>query len=150
MFLFASSERRIRAVVQEIAADASRKVEAELQGLRTLHDLSGKLTKTRSELERLTIERSRREEEFAKREREVEHKVGLERRRQEFEVAAAKRETTVTVREENLHADRERFSTEMAFQRARFEEEVGYLKGMIQQVLDNLGVKLAQPTKRGR
>ena len=141
MWLFATNEKRIRKIAEEIAANAARKVDEELAQLRSLHDASAKLKQLREQIETLTIEKSRKDEEFAKREREIEHKVGLERKRQEFEVEAAKRETTVTVREENLKADRDRFENEMKFQRERFTEEVGYLKGMLEQVLTKLGVE---------
>lgn len=56
--------------------------------------------------------------------REVEHKVGLERKRQEFEIQQAKRETEVKVREENLAADKERFKAEMNFQREHLQSEI--------------------------
>lgn len=92
----------------------------------------------REQIETLRIEKGRREEEIARKEREITHKVGLERTRQEFEVEQAKRETTVTLREENLKADRERFTTEMAFTTERFKEEVGYLKDMVGKVLERL------------
>ena len=39
----------------------------------------------RRDIEQLKIEKARREEESAAKEREIEHKVGLERKRQEFE-----------------------------------------------------------------
>lgn len=89
-------------------------------------------------IEDLKIEKARREEEFARREREVEHKVGLERKRQEFEIAQAKRETEVKVREENLKADKDRFQAEMEFQRKRLEEEVSSLRTLVQKMLERL------------
>lgn len=89
-------------------------------------------------IETLKIEKERREEEFARREREVEHKVGLERKRQEFEITQAKRETTVKVREENLAADKDRFKAEMEFQRKRLEEEVASLRSLVEKMLERL------------
>lgn len=76
--------------------------------------------------------------EFAKREREIEHKVGLERERQKHELDAAKREALVGVREENLKADRDRFEAQMKFQEERFTKEVGYLKDTLAEVLKRL------------
>ena len=64
--------------------------------------------------------------------------VGLERKRQEFEINQARRETPVAVREENLDADRKRFETQMAFTTERFASEVGYLKELMGEVLDRL------------
>lgn len=89
------------------------------------------LEKVKRELSALQLDRDRKQEEYARREREVEHKVGLERKRQEFEVASAKREAVLAVREEALQADRSRFESQMAFHEKRFAEEVGYLKEII-------------------
>lgn len=108
------------------------------------------LAQLREEIETLRIEKGRREEEFAKQSREVEHKVGLERKRQEFEVSSAKREATLSVREENLKADRARFEEQMKFQTKRFEEEVGYLKTMLGDVLKQVGALTGKAASRGR
>ncbi len=91
----------------------------------------GDLTKLREELETLKIEKGRKEEEYAKKDREIEHKVGLERKRQEMELGLAKREAVLGAREEALKADRQRFDDQLAFHEKRFTEEVGYLKTMI-------------------
>jgi hypothetical protein len=90
------------------------------------------------EIEDLKIERDRRQEEYDRREREVEHKVGLERKRQEFEIVQTKRETTVQVREENLEADKERFKAEMEFQRKHLEDEIGSLRELVNNMMKRL------------
>lgn len=97
-----------------------------------------KVGKLEKDISRLEIERDKKQEEFDRREREVEHKVGLERKRQEFEIEQAKRETTVAVREENLSADKERFKAEMDFQRKRLEGEVESLRTLVAQMLERL------------
>ena len=66
------------------------------------------------------------------------HKVGLERKRQEFEIKQAKREATVNIREENLSADRDRFENQMKFQEERFTKEVKYLKDMMNKMMERL------------
>jgi hypothetical protein len=104
----------VKQVVQESVQDAEKTLKR-----------FGDLAKLREEIETLKIEKGRREEEFAKREREIEHKVGLERKRQEFEIEQAKRETSVKVREENLSADRK-----------RFEGEVKYLHEMAEKLME--------------
>lgn len=109
----------------------------------------GTLLKLREEIETLKISKGRLEEENAKTLREVEHKVGLERKRQEFELESAKKEATLKVREENLAADQKRFKEQMEFHEKRFSEEVGYLKGMLGQVLVKLGVE-PEPKERKR
>jgi hypothetical protein len=127
-------EKALRAVVEDIIAKAS----DDLQGIRSLHDLHVAEGKLRSEIETLKIEKGRREEEFNRKEREVEHKVGLERKRQEFELSSGKREATLSVREENLAADRKRFEEQMKFHEDRFTAEVGYLKDLLGQIMERL------------
>lgn len=94
--------------------------------------------KLQEDINDLEIDKSKRNEQYDRREREVEHKVGLERNRQQFEVEQAKREAEVSIREENLTADRERFEKQLEFHEKRFTEEVGYLKGIVEQVLERL------------
>lgn len=77
-------------------------------------------------------------EKYDRREREIEHMLGLERKRTEFELATAKREAMLTVREENLKVDRARFEERMTFHDKRFTEEVGYLKDMIGTLAERL------------
>lgn len=125
-------------IIEDVHADALRKVEAELQGIKSVSDLSGRVKQLREQLTTLEIEKGKKDEEFARKEREIEHKVGLERKRQEFELSSGKKEATLTVREENLVADRKRFDEQMKFQNDRFTTEVGYLKDMIGQVLERV------------
>lgn len=125
---------------------------AEIRGLRTdLRDakqerdeakarvkLEGEITALKKDIAGLEIRRDKITEDHEREKREVKHMVGLERKRQEFEIDQAKRETTVTVREENLAADRARFEEQMKFLTDRFEQEVGYLKEAFESVLDRL------------
>ena len=85
----------------------------------------------RRELSKLRAEKDEQLEKYARREREIEHMLGLERERQKFETDAAKREAVLAVREEGLKSDRERFEGQMEFHERRFTEEVRYLKDMI-------------------
>lgn len=101
-------------------------------------DLLDTLRTLRQSISSLEIEKGRKQEEFDRRERETEHKVGLERKRSEFEASAAKREATLSVREENLAADRKRFEEQMTFHDKRFTEEVGYLKSLIESLAERL------------
>jgi hypothetical protein len=125
------TERVVKETVERIVKNALQDAESALAS-------AGKITKLREELETLRIEKGRKEEEFAKKEREIEHKVGLERKRQEFEIEQAKRETTVTVREENLSADRKRFEEQLEFHQTRFETEVKYLHEMAEKLMERL------------
>lgn len=146
--------RSFEKAVERLAEDASSRVNEELKGIRTLTDLSTKVKEQREALEKLTIEKGRKEEEFARREREIEHKVGLERKRQEFELESGKQEAVLTVREENLTADKKRFEEQMQFQEERFTKEVGYLKDMLGQIIQRLPsaefTADLTPAKRGR
>lgn len=113
-------------------------LEGQLRGKKQVSALTDEVVKLKNEIETLTIEKGRREEEFEKREREVRHKVGLERERQTFEVDKAKKEIELKIREGNLKAEQDRFEKEMAFTRKRFEEEVTYLKDMMSEILERL------------
>lgn len=118
--------------------DAMLRVNEELRGIRSVADLSDRVKSLREEIETLRIEKARKQEEFDRKEREIEHKVGLERERQKVELANAKRDATLTVREENLAADRKRFEDQMKFQEERFAKEVGYLKEMLGEIIQRL------------
>jgi hypothetical protein len=127
--------KRLAGVVASAVKDAvdqsERDARASMAKLRKVSELEQEITK-------LTIEKDRKQEEWDRREREIEHKVGLEQKRQEFEISQAKRDTQVTVREENLAADKERFKAEMDFQRKRLEEEVASLRTLVGQMLERL------------
>ncbi len=86
----------------------------------------------------LEIQEGKIKEGHEKEDRELRHMIGLEKKRQTFEIDQAKRETTVVVREENLGADKARFSDEMKFQRERFTDEVKYLKDLMGEILERL------------
>jgi hypothetical protein len=112
---------------QRNAEDATARLSLEDQ----LVELKKKIVDKQIEQDRLT-ERHEREK------RDVEHMVGLEKKRQEFEIDQAKRETMVAVREENLQADKDRFAEQLKFHEERFTTEVGYLKELMGSVLDRL------------
>lgn len=99
----------------------------------------------REEVETLKIEKLRLVEEQDTRWREVEHKVGLERMRQEFEaeqkmseIEVAKREALVEVREENLAAEREAFEKQLRFITERMTAETDTLQKLMGQILERL------------
>ena len=115
---------------------------AELRGrydaAKQTHKTESELIELQKKLTALQIEYDREQEKHAREKREVEHMVGLEKKRQTFEIESATTTAKLTVREENLEADRKRFEEQMKFQTKRFEDEVGYLKDMVGQVLDRL------------
>ena len=136
--MFWTTNATIKKTVNSILAAILDDAGTSLGRIKTIQQLNIRIKGLREELEIEKIEKDRKDEVFAKKEREIEHKVGLERTRQKFESEQAKREATVTVREENLTADRTRFEDQMKFQQDRFTEEVKYLKDMVGQVLKRL------------
>lgn len=100
--------------------------------------LSEEVVRLKKEITDLRIEKSRLTEEHAREDRELRHMIGLEKKRQEVELEQAKRGTELTVREENLKADKERFAEQMKFQNDRFTKEVEYLKGLMGEILARL------------
>jgi hypothetical protein len=100
--------------------------------------LADQIVSLKQQIVDLEIQQDRKHEEHEREKRETKHLVGLERKRQTFEIEQAKRETTLTVREENLAADRKRFEEQMTFTTDRFEREVGYLKELMTDVLSRL------------
>lgn len=119
-------------------ADELAQLRAEIRALRTERDSTAQVTSLREQAERLKLERGRLIEENDRKIRETEHKVGLLKTQQEHDVANARRETMVQVREENLSADRDRFKGEMDFQRQHLEKEVERVASILGQVLERL------------
>lgn len=100
--------------------------------------LSDKIISLKKQVVELEIQRDKKQEEFDRRDRELTHMIGLEKKRQEVETKQAVTAAGLSVREENLKADKDRFDKEMKFREERFTEEVGYLKGMVAQILERL------------
>ena len=100
--------------------------------------LAEEVVRLKREIAALQIDRSKITEDHAREDRELRHMIGLERKRQEVEVQQAKRDSVLTVREENLAADKQRFEEQMKFHQDRFQAEVGYLKELMGQILNRL------------
>jgi len=113
-------------------------VKGERQASKILRDMDGEYTRVKQELTDLQITFDKEKERHEREKRETEHFVGLERKRSEFEAKKAASEATLAVREENLKADRERFEGQLKFHEDRFTQEVGYLKEMVEQMLERL------------
>lgn len=121
---------------------ALHEVKAEIAGLkiereqwRIARNLEADIVALKQQISDLEIKRDKKQEDFDRRERELTHMIGLEKKRQEFEIAQAKRETSASVREENLKADKQRFEQQMKFHEDRFTKEVGYLKELLEQIM---------------
>ena len=92
----------------------------------------------RRELTDLQIEYDREKEKWEREKREVTHMVGLQKKRGEFEAESAAREATLTVREENLQADKARFEEHVNFMERRFEEELKATRKMMERFLERM------------
>jgi chromosome segregation ATPase len=134
---FAAERAELLSEIRGLRKDLS-DASKERDELRDRTRLEGEITSLKKQVADLEIRRGKLTEDHEREKREVTHMVGLERKRQEFEIDQARRETTVSVREENLAADRKRFEDQMKFTTERFESEVGYLKGLMGEVLDRL------------
>lgn len=104
----------------------------------------------------LEISKAKIVEDNAREKREVTHMVGLERKRQEFEaeqamksIENARAEAVLEVREKNLDAERKAFEKSMKFREERFTEEVGYLKGLMGQILERLPTVTVDRVQKG-
>ena len=113
-------------------------------------DLTEQVVKLKVQISELEIKKSELSEKHDREERELRHMIGLEKKRQEFEITQAKRETTSAVKEENLKADKARFEEQMKFNNDRFEKEVGYLKDILGQILLRLPNMDVKVEKKGR
>jgi hypothetical protein len=139
MFGFAK-DQQLEALTSEITK-LSREV-ASLRGEKQAKGetlvLMDEINKLKRQVNDLKIEKSGLEEAHARQERELTHKVGLEKKRQEMELAATKREVAVEIREKNLTAERDAFKTDQAFRDGQFNKQVDYLQSLMSKILDRL------------
>lgn len=113
-------------------------------------ELADEIVRLKVEVNDLEIARSKKEEVFDRERRELTHMIGLEKKRQEFEIAAAKREAALVVREENLNAEKVEFERQLRFNTERFEKMETYLKDILGEVLNRLpdvNVEIRKGTK---
>lgn len=134
---FAAEREELLTEIKGLRRDL-REAKAERDDLRERTSLEDEVTGLKKKIADLEIRRDKITEDHEREKREVKHMVGLERKRQEFEIDQARRETTVSVREENLAADRKRFEEQMKFTTERFQSEVGYLKDLMTEILTRL------------
>lgn len=112
--------------------------ESKFDRIQNYLDLSAEVNNLREEKNQLIIDKNLINEKYAAREREIEHKLGLERLRQKTELELGLREQTVKLREDNLTEDRKRFEEQMKFNREQMEGQIKYLKDLISPLLEAL------------
>lgn len=100
--------------------------------------LSAKLIALEKEKTSKEIELDRVKEEHQREKRDIEHMVGLHKDRVKQEIELAKRDSTLSVREENLKADRDRFEDQMKFMQKRMETELERLNKLTSEILTRL------------
>lgn len=114
----------------------------ELKGERAatskIRDMEREYAETKRQLTDLQIEFDKEKEKHEREKREVEHLVGLERKRSEFERESAVTEARIAVREENLSAEQKRFEDQMKFITTRFEKEIDQSKELMVEILARL------------
>jgi len=128
----------VKNLVEKILTDAN----SEVKKLYEAVDLGNEVKSLRAEIAKLEIQESQINEKYAKREREIEHKLGLEKTRQVQDLEFGLREQKVKLQEENLTLDRKRFEENMKFTTDRFSTEVTYLKDMIQKLVPKTSINI--------
>ena|SRR3989304_3838602 len=121
----------VKVAVEKIYTDTENKYNERLKLIDSLENL-------RDEVEKLLIEKSRREEEYNRREREITHKLGLERIRQEQDNENYKKEIELNIREGNLSASEKQFKSQMEFQRKQLEEQIKGLQALVEKVFEKI------------
>jgi molecular chaperone GrpE (heat shock protein) len=124
----------------EHLAEELAKLRGEIRGLREERDSVKEATDLRRKIVQLQIDKDKLTEDNAREIREVTHKTGLLKTKQEHEVEHATRLAKLEVRESNLTAERERFEAEMAFQREHMQREVDRFDGIAKALMERLPV----------
>lgn len=123
----------IERLTREVAA-----LRGEKKAVTEVNELEARILGLKKQVSDLEISKDKKQEEFDRRDRELTHMIGLEKKRQEVETKQAKQEATLAVREENLKAEKTQFEAQMAFREKRFDKEVEYLQGLMKQILERL------------
>lgn len=152
MFAFFKKDDQLQKLAEEIERltreVASLRAEKNaINEQRTLEEKIVTLKKTVTELE---ISRDKKQEDFDRRERELTHMIGLEKKRQEFEIKQASEDARLAVREENLKAERAAFEKQTKFREEQFNGQVEYLQSLMKQILERLPTITIDRTIGGR
>lgn len=132
--------------IQELIAEVSKTVTSRVLGdldgrldeLRKAGTLSKQVRNLKEQLADLEIKKAKKEEAYARKERELEHKVGLHMAQVKHEIDVAKKETELKFKGDALTADKKRFEDQMKFHQSRFDEEISGLKAILAEVIKRL------------
>ena len=111
---------------------------ADVKALKSERDETAERNRLRDSIEQLKREKATLTEDNTRKIRETEHKTGLMKQKTDQDIANARRETELKVREENLKADKQRFADEMEFQRKHLQGEVDRIDGLLRAILERL------------
>ena len=136
MIIFGNGFGKIVAESVKTALEAERdEAGAKFKKMTTLRE---EITKLRDDLETLKIEKGRRTEDTERREREIQHKLGLHKKQVEHEQKQATESAKLEIERAGLDRDRLHFEERMEFHQTRFEEEVKYQRGLLEKMLKQL------------
>lgn len=128
-------KRRVAEAVKDAMEMERQASEKRLGKWKGLHEEVAKLTE---QVEALKIEKERIEEGHKRREREIEHKLGLHKQQVEHEKKYAAEMAKVEVDRANLDQDKARFGEQMEFMQERFEKEVKHQRSLMEQMIQRL------------
>lgn len=143
------SEEQIKKLTEMLGDEVSNRITSKLtdefEALASIDSATEQVTKLKQEIAVLQAQRSGIEETYARKEREIEHKVGLLRTELEQDKKQQEKEFELQVQAAKLEAkevglvERERaFAEKMSFIEKRFTEEVGYLKTLVEDMAKRL------------
>lgn len=114
------------------------KIRDDLKSRKDVLALTNDIVELKERLADLKVQESVVKEKHARETREVQHFVGLEKKRQEVELDQATREAKLDVREENLKADKERFDSHVKFVEDRMNTHLGDMKDLLTSVMERI------------
>lgn len=127
----------ILAEIQDLKCQVAA-LKGEREATKDKKKLDEEYAKLKRELTDLQIDYDREKEKWDREKRETEHMVGLQRKRQEFEVDSARTTATLAVREESLKADKERFEEHVKFIEKRFDQQFESLNTLMEKFLERM------------
>ena len=109
-----------------------------IDGRKNVVTLTSEVVDLKNQIADLEINKSQLTEAHEREKREVQHFVGLEKRRQEVEIVQSTREATLAVREANLDADKLRFEEHIKFVEAAQAKHLEDIKDLLGKVIERI------------
>lgn len=143
-------ESELKDWMQKTVKELLESANAELKKIISIKDLTQEVKNLKEKLVDLEIAKSKKEEEFARREREIEHKLGLHKLQVIQESANAKREAILEVKESNMKLDKERFETQMKFVTDSFNKRADEQNKLMENLISMLPKESIITTRKAR